>query len=113
MGLVKLLSEKIESPLLLKDLHAYEKAIRNIFVNEFVCAEGCEDLNPRIQQDILEMDTWLSSSSVDEDVWKLVLENTEGGLILIRVEPEGVSRPDALVFEDIMGEEHVVNISTS
>ncbi|MDR0370167.1 MAG: hypothetical protein LBH96_06895 [Candidatus Peribacteria bacterium] len=96
-NLLSVLSSEVKSPLLLKDLHLYEPAIRARLENEF----NDEDLNNKIKEDILEMDEWLSSADVEDEVWKIVLDKTMQGMILTAVNPDDVSHPDSLIFENV------------
>ena len=108
--LVQLLTSKVRSPLLLRDLHLYEAAIRaNIREDFFKPNEG--DLDAKVTADILAMDEWLTSAGVGEEVWSIVLEKTQAGYVLTSVDPDNVPHPDSLIFMAANGEEIVAAVT--
>jgi hypothetical protein len=69
------LSSEVDSPLLLRDLQIYAKAIRNTLRKENPSISE-EELDDLVKEDIQEMDEWLFSYNVDGEVWDVVLEKT-------------------------------------
>ena len=76
LSLLNILSSKIQSSLMKRDLKKYEPAIRANIKKDFVFPAD-EDLDGNIKEDILEMDEWLFSADVDESVWQVVLDKTK------------------------------------
>jgi len=108
-NLFQILLSQVNSPLLLRDLNLYESGIRKIIEKEYPDIASNE-LDIKIKEDILEMNEWLVSAKVEENVWEIVLIKTLKGMKLISVDPDNVSYPDSLTFLDVNGNELVVPV---
>lgn len=109
-SLLTALASEVTSPLLLRDLHLYEAAIRNNLKKEYGNIDE-DELSAKVKEDILEMDEWLFPFNIDANVWKIVLEKTIEGFILTNVDPDDVSHPDSLTFENVDGEEITIDLT--
>lgn len=103
--LLETLISQVKSLLLLRDFWLYEAAIRKNLKNNHIDQDV---LDIKVKEDILEMDEWLFSFDIEDDVWKIVLGKTMEWYILTSVDPDDVSRPNFLTFENMDWEEVVI-----